>query len=165
MPVIDDVTGATLVAPKAQLNFLHSGSRLVPSDLTAFEAYLKVTEKQPWLIRQSFVIRDFICRLMDIETIGGFQEPRPAYAPAPGGKLDFFDVVESTEKRLVLAAPDRHLNVYTCFHLSRNADGSQRLTITSSVKTFNLFGRLYMLPVAPGHKLIVRQMLKRFDQD
>ena len=37
----------------------------------------------------------------------------------------------------------------------------QRLTITSSVITHNAFGRAYMLPVAPAHRLIVWLMLRR----
>lgn len=33
------------------------------------------------------------------------------------------------------------------------------LHITTSVKTFNTFGRLYMLPVAPVHGLIIKLLL------
>ena len=158
----DENTGATLVAPPGELNFLHSGSTWVPSGLTAFSAYLQITEKQPWLIRHSFAVRDWICRLAGVREIGGFLSPRPGTPPETGQKLDFFDVIGIGSEHLVLAAPDRHLNVYICLHMGPVEKDRKRLHITASVKTLNLFGNFYMLPVAPAHRMIVRHMLDRF---
>ncbi|MNP84863.1 hypothetical protein D3C76_1843620 [compost metagenome] len=36
----------------------------------------------------------------------------------------------------------------------------QRLSVTTSVRCFNRFGRLYMLPVGKAHGPIVRRMLR-----
>ncbi|WP_216825471.1 DUF2867 domain-containing protein [Kiloniella sp. EL199] len=57
---------------------------------------------------------------------------------------------------LTLTVRDKHLDVMTCI----TTDGT-KLTITSSVKTHNLFGRIYMLPVSIAHRLIVPSDLKR----
>ena len=39
------------------------------------------------------------------------------------------------------------------------------LAITASVMTHNAFGRAYMLPVAPAHRLIVWAMMRRLKRD
>ena len=73
-----------------------------------------------------------------------------------GDYLDFFLVEHSAPEVLVLTERDRHLDVMTCVSMADRV-----LTITSSVVTHNTFGRLYMLPVGPAHKLIVNNYLKR----
>lgn len=57
---------------------------------------------------------------------------------------------------LVLSVRDRHLDVMTWL----SARG-RTYTVTSSVKVHNLFGRLYMLPVAIAHRAIVAADLRR----
>ncbi|WP_201281760.1 DUF2867 domain-containing protein [Methylosinus sp. Ce-a6] len=81
--------------------------------------------------------------------------------------VPFFTVEEISANRLVLTSRDRHLAVMVCvdFFSQRNADigvdALDRLRLTASVVTNNRFGRLYMLPVAPAHKLIVSWMLRK----
>lgn len=48
----------------------------------------------------------------------------------------------------------------TCVTATPEGTGT-RVAITSSVRTHNLFGRAYMIPVGPAHKLIVAVMLRR----
>lgn len=50
---------------------------------------------------------------------------------------------------------DKHLGVMTCVFVV-----GLGLAVISFVITHNTFGRLYMLPVFPAHKIIVRRMLK-----
>lgn len=73
-----------------------------------------------------------------------------------GDYLDFFLVEHSAPDMLVLTARDRHLDVMICLSIVDRV-----LTITSSVVTHNLFGRIYMLPVGPAHKLIINSDMKR----
>lgn len=73
-----------------------------------------------------------------------------------GDRLDFFLVERSAPDMLVLTERDRHLDVMACLSIADRV-----LTITSSVVTHNTYGRLYMLPVGPAHKLIVNSHLKR----
>jgi len=73
--------------------------------------------------------------------------------------LDFFLVECTSNDVLSLSSRDSHLDVLTCI----STQGT-RLTITSPVKTHNWFGKLYMLPVAPTHKLIVWIFLRRIKQ-
>lgn len=73
-----------------------------------------------------------------------------------GDYLDFFLVEHSAPDMLVLTERDRHLDVMICLSIVDRV-----LTITSSVVTHNLFGRIYMLPVGPVHKLIINSDMKR----
>ncbi|MDA3888953.1 MAG: DUF2867 domain-containing protein [Allgaiera sp.] len=77
-----------------------------------------------------------------------------------GEPLDFFLVEGATPERLLLSARDRHLDVLICVTASPVA-GATEAAITSSVVTHNLFGRAYMLPVRPVHRILVRWMLSR----
>ena len=86
---------------------------------------------------------------------GGFSTTSPEFVEVDQ-KLDFFLVEHASQDVLTLSERDRHLDVLTCISVTGN-----ELTITSSVQTHNVFGRLYMLPVGPAHKMIVRSFLKR----
>ncbi|EPJ88761.1 hypothetical protein CFT9_05161 [Pseudomonas sp. CFT9] len=76
-----------------------------------------------------------------------------------GERLDFFLVEDCAPDRLVLTERDRHLDVMICLSIADRV-----LTITSSVITHNTFGRLYMLPVGPAHKLIVNRYMARLQR-
>ncbi len=56
---------------------------------------------------------------------------------------------------MTLTVRDRHLDVMICIEIE-----GCTLSLTASVVTHNLFGRLYMIPVAPAHQLIVLLMLR-----
>ena len=88
----------------------------------------------------------------------GFREPDPAQAASTVGDKDrlLHRRIHLRRDTLTLSAPDRHLNVFLCI----NVDGNT-LSATSSVVTRNLFGRVYMLPVAPAHKLITAYTLRQ----
>jgi hypothetical protein len=70
--------------------------------------------------------------------------------------LDFFLIERLEEDMMTLTTRDGHLDVMICIEII-----GSKLTITASVVTHNLFGRLYMIPVAPAHRLIVWLMLRR----
>jgi hypothetical protein len=107
----------------------------------------------------AFRLRDAISTRFGVAAIGGFSgASRPRVAV--GDRLDFFLVEEVCPERLLLSARDRHLDVLTCITATPDGAGTE-VTITSSVVTHNRFGRLYMVPVAPAHRLIVFLMLAR----
>ncbi|WP_123436484.1 DUF2867 domain-containing protein, partial [Pseudomonas brassicacearum] len=61
---------------------------------------------------------------------------------------------------LVLSVKDRHLDVMICLSITDRV-----FTITSTVVTHNVFGRLYMLPVGLVHKLLVNRDLERLKRE
>lgn len=103
----------------------------------------------------AFRIRDAISARFGVARIGGFSGARVTEV-RPGDRLDFFLVEGISDRQLVLTARDRHLDVM----ISTDMEGA-RVTVTASVVTHNAFGRAYMIPVAPAHRLIVWLMLRR----
>lgn len=146
---------ADLVAPREALNFLNSRGVDLPRQVTALEAWNLIMSQPLPGLKLAFQVRDAISALFGVERISGFSGETPA-APQVGDKLDFFLIERIEPEILTLSARDRHLETIACV-----TTHGGRLAITSSVKTHNFFGRLYMLPVGPAHKLIVNLMLKR----
>lgn len=144
-----------ILGPRPDLAYHDVRSVELPATLTPLDAWnLMMSDRLP-LIGAAFWLRDAISSLFGVKKIGGFTGQK-AETVKPGDRLDFF-LVEAVEPGLlVLTERDVHLDVMT----SVSTD-DKVLTITSSVITHNLFGRLYMLPVGIAHKLIVNAMLGR----
>lgn len=159
--------GARLVAEPERLNYLHTACRRLNRDMTAFEAYCASTAHPSVPLQLAFLVRDKISSLFGVQRIRGFTGARPRSAPLVGERLDFFTVEAIENDQLVLTARDTHLAVMISIDIaSSSADPAARWChITASVETYNAFGKLYMLPVAPAHKLIVWKMLKSLDVD
>ena len=149
---------AHTLRPLPELDYHDSRSILLPVQITALQAWNLMTAEQGPLMRLAFRTRDGISSLFGVKRIGGFSGTRREAVQA-GDYLDFFRVEYSAPEVLVLTERDRHLDVMTCVSLV-----DRELTITSSVVTHNTFGRLYMLPVGPAHKLIVNSYLKRLQR-
>lgn len=107
----------------------------------------------------AFRIRDAISARFGVKRIGGFSPPQDQI-PKVGERLDFFLVERLEPEILTLSERDRHLDVLTCI-----TTHGQHLTITSSVKVHNWFGRLYMVPVGLAHRVIVSLMLSRLKRE
>lgn len=146
---------AQLVAPVADLAYLDWQTITLPAPITPLQAWRMVMATPLPGMRLAFRIRDAISARFGVARIGGFSGAQPVQ-PRVGDKLDFFLIEAISDSVLTLTARDRHLDVMTCI-TSAGCD----LAITASVITHNRFGRAYMLPVAPAHKLIVWLMLRR----
>ncbi len=147
-----------LVAPAQGLAYLDRQSISLSHPVTPLQAWQKIMASPLPGLRSAFAVRDAICRLFGVQRIGGFSG-RPVGSPKVGDHLDFFLIEGLTPDRLTLTARDRHLDVMVCV-----ACLGAELSITASVVTHNLFGRLYMIPVAPAHRWITRAMLRRLER-
>jgi len=138
-----------LVAPRDQLAFFDSKSMELPQYMTALEAWGLAMQQPIPGIKAAMWLRDKISGLFGVPPIHGVSHKR-VQSVKPGDKLDFFLVEYSAENLLVLTVRDTHLDVMTTV-----TTYDRRFTITSSVITHNWFGRAYMIPVGPAHRLIV----------
>ena len=146
---------AQLIAPLAVLVYLDSQSVALPAPITALEAWRLVMAKPLPGLGLAIKLRDAISARFGVARIGGFSGAI-VEAPQVGDHLDFFLIEHISDTVLSLTARDRHLDVMTCVTVE-----GVRLAITASVVTHNWFGRLYMIPVAQAHRLIVWAMLRR----
>lgn len=157
--------GVRLVAEPSRLDFLHETEVELGGTLSALQAYCAMTSDIPAWLTGAFRIRDLISRYFNVDTIQGFTARDAQHVPAVGERLDFFTVEGITPRQLVLTSRDTHLAVMVCMDLtpllaSEAPPRQWHLRVTTSVEQFNTFGRLYMLPVAPTHGLIVKRMLR-----
>ena len=148
-----------ILAPAKELDFLHTQSVVLPVPVTPLEAWNLMHARPLPGLKQAFWLRDIICACFGVKRAGGFSG-RPHKNLRTGDKLDFFLVEALSDNLLTLTARDRHLDVMTCISCSGSV-----LSVTSSVKTHNLFGQAYMLPVRPAHRIIVAWTLKRLLQE
>jgi len=139
----------------SDLDYFDSQSVILPAAVSPLEAWNHIMSVPQPFLKFAFRVRDAISSLFGVRRIGGFKRARTEKVNV-GDKLDFFLVEHISQNALVLTERDRHLDVMTCVSTS-----SRKLTITSSVKTHNTFGRAYMIPVGLANKLIVRRMLRR----
>lgn len=150
---------ARLLAPDNRCAYLHSRSATIPAKITALEAWNAAMARPLPGVAIAFKIRDAISARFNVERIGGFSGTRRDHVEA-GEKLDFFLVEEALPHRLMLSARDTHLDVMTCVTAMPALNGT-KIAITSSVITHNRFGRAYMIPVGPAHRIIVYATLRR----
>lgn len=113
-----------------------------------------------------FTIRNNIVRLFGLKTPGKVSNKlkmRDSFKCEPGDQFGLFKVFDKTENEVILGENDKHLDFRVSLFIDRILDeaGQKSLTITTTVKFNNLFGRVYFLFVRPFHKLIVPAMLKR----
>lgn len=141
--------------PIPELHYYDSQSILLPFAMTPLEAWNIATGGPKPILQLAFQIRDMISSRFGVQRIGGFSGSRVETVQA-GDRLDFFLVEDVTPNRLILTVRDRHLDVMICLLIKDCV-----LSVTASVVTHNAFGRLYMLPVGPAHRFIVKQDLKR----
>ncbi|MEP4198470.1 MAG: DUF2867 domain-containing protein [Aliishimia sp.] len=147
------------LAPPAKLDFFDTQTVTLPRPITPLEAWRLIAARPIPLLKLAFRVRDMISSRFGVKQIGGFSTNVPD-AVNVGDMLDFFLVEHVSDNVLTLSERDRHLDVLTCV-----SSQSHELTITSSVRTHNTFGRAYMIPVAPAHKLLVRAMLRRLRKE
>ena len=144
-----------LLAPLAELDYYDSQSVQLRRAVTPLEAWNRIMTQPMPLMSAAFRVRDAISALFGVKRAGGFSGERVESVEV-GDHLDFFLVEGISSDALILTARDRHLDVMTTLSVA-----GRRVTITASVVAHNAFGRAYMLPVGPAHRLIVRGMLKR----
>ncbi|TVT79587.1 DUF2867 domain-containing protein [Pseudomonas sp. H3(2019)] len=139
----------------SDLDYYDSRSVSLPVEITTLDAWNIMTAEPGLLMRLAFRTRDAISSLFGVKRVGGFSGARRETVHA-GEQLYFFLVEHSAPDMLVLTERDRHLDVMICLSITDRV-----FTITSSVVTHNVFGRIYMLPVGLAHKLIVNRDLRR----
>ena len=112
-----------------------------------------------------FELRNKIVSIFGLRTSGksnNRKELLDNFKCEPGEKLGLFTVYDRNENEVILGDDDKHLNFRISLFKENipNTEGHKNLTISTTVKFNNWFGRLYFLPVKPVHKLIVPRMLK-----
>jgi hypothetical protein len=129
---------------------------------SALQAYLEFAARTPKWIDFLMSIRNAAVRLLRLKDVGKLASvppPSSAASLGPGDRVGIFTIRSVCEKEAVLEIVDSHLDVVLSVY--RHAGASSRLTVSTLVFYHKLIGRLYMIPVAPMHRIVVRSILKR----
>lgn len=115
----------------------------------------------PKWIDRLFTLRNKIVRRLGLKTsvnVTDREELLRKFQCEPGEQLGLFKVFHKSEHEVVIGEDDRHLDFRVSLFVSGTVN--KTLTVTTTVKFRNGFGRLYFLSVQPFHRLIVPAMLK-----
>lgn len=147
-----------VLAPVETLDYFDTRSAHLAREVTPLEVWNLMMDGPQPVLKLAFRVRDAVSRLFGVKSIGGFTGKTHCTAQV-GAYLDFFLIEYSDDTTLVLTERDRHLDVMTCVSTQ-----GQTVSITSSVRVHNLFGRVYMIPVGVAHKIIVTRLLNKLKQ-
>jgi hypothetical protein len=135
---------------------------LVDANLTPADIATRALLSTPGWVDGLVNIRDRIVSLFGLKAVGRLRlagGDRSFVEPAIGDAFSIFRVVVLDSSELVLGIDDAHLDVRLSF-LKRFPDARASYVVSSWVKTHNMLGRLYMLPVAPIHRILVKLMMR-----
>lgn len=119
----------------------------------------------PKWIAQLFELRNRIVSIFGLKTPNkknNRKELLDNFKCEQGEKLGLFTVYHKSENEVILGEDDKHLNFRISLLKEDKANDERRknLTLSTTVKFNNWFGKLYFFPVKPFHKLIVPRMLR-----
>ena len=124
--------------------------------------YLDIVGRTPRWIEFLMSIRNFAVGFFHLKNVGNLSDvPPPAAAEnlRIGDRVGIFTIRSVCDKEVLLEIIDTHLDVVLSVYRD---DGSfPKLKVITMVFNHNVLGQLYMLPVAPLHKVIVRAMLSK----
>lgn len=132
---------------------------------TALGHFFDTVAQTPGWVNALMTMRNRIVALFGLKHLGHLNQvdkAKPEHAYAPGDRVGIFTLVSNTSDEVILEDNDKHLHVMlSILRLPPGASGTRAIAVSTVVHIHNTLGRLYMIPVAPIHKLIVPAVLAR----
>lgn len=154
--------GNALAPALADAYFAHCASVALPVwPSSALQAHRALMALSPRWLQLAMAVRNRVMRWLGMKDLGRIAETGHVVDPQPGERVGIFTLLSATPDQVVLGDRDRHLSVSLSLQLCQSPDGV-RLYCTTVVEQPTRFGRLYMLPVDPVHRVIVPLMLHRY---
>jgi Protein of unknown function (DUF2867) len=108
-------------------------------------------------------VRNRVVGYMGLKNLGGLSQIHPNKTSAEyvaGERVGIFTLISKTDDEVLLGDDDNHLKVVVSVHMGTRPNGPEPvITVTTVVHVKNWLGRLYMVPVAPAHRVIARAMV------
>ncbi|MET1078879.1 MAG: DUF2867 domain-containing protein [Pseudomonas sp.] len=159
------------VPPGALIQQQLAGARFVDcqritlenAERTALRHFLLLMADTPRWIDTLMGVRNRLVQCVGLKNLGRMTRvdpARPDESYRPNDRVGIFTLIANAPDELLLADQDKHLDVYLSVNrLPLRADGTRDIVVSTVVRTHNLLGRLYMLPVGPFHRFIAPLML------
>lgn len=130
---------------------------------SSLDLYLDVVSQTPTWVNRLMALRNKAVGFVGLKYLGhlgAVNQSKPSSAYRVGDRVGIFSLLYLTEGEVILGESDKHLNVQVSVcKLAHGQHGS--LAVSTVVHIHNMLGRIYMVFVAPVHKLIVPAMLSR----
>lgn len=146
--------------------YFHDAWAIAPAepDLDALGQFLRVAKRTPPWIDTLMNIRNRVVGYVGLKNLGSLSQISPDKRSSQyvaGERVGIFTLISKAEHEVLLGDDDNHLRVVVSVHRGVDASGSDSVvTVTTVVHVKNWLGRLYMLPVAPAHRVIARAMVR-----
>ena len=146
--------------------YFHDAWAIAAADpaLDALGQFLRVAKGTPPWIERLMALRNRMVSTLGLKNLGGLSQidsAKNASEYQPGDRVGIFTLFSKTPDEVMLGDKDKHLDVVVSVHKGAAAeDGAVVVTVTTVVHVHNWLGRLYMVPVAPAHRVIARAMVR-----
>ena len=138
--------------------------RAAEPNLDALGQFLRVARKTPRWVELLMEMRNRVVSIFGLKNLGslsGIDAVKKESEYKPGDRVGIFTLISRSANEVLLEDKDKHLDVVVSVHKRMDGEaGAAVVTVTTVVHVKNWVGRLYMLPVAPGHRVIVRSMVR-----
>ncbi|MDR3375400.1 MAG: DUF2867 domain-containing protein [Ancalomicrobiaceae bacterium] len=160
-----DVPTASLLfatLDRAHFHDAYSAPLADPSLLPA-EIALRVLGASPPWVERLMALRNWTVRRIGLKDVGSMRSgaDKSGRDLQVGDRLGIFRIFALTQDEILLGIDDHHLDVRVSVRRSLGMATSAAYTVSTAVYTKNWLGRLYMLPVARIHPLVVRAGMRR----
>ena len=128
---------------------------------SALEQWLEIVRNTPEWVERAMDLRNAAVSwlgLKNLGRLGDVDSGKPVSDYQIGDRVGIFSLQHMTVNEVVMADSDSHLDVHVSLFKSSLDD---RVVVSTIVHVKNWFGRLYMLPVAPMHRIIAPTVLSR----
>jgi len=165
--VTDPIPGSEIYPSSRDASFCDAYRISVPPNHDPMlKLAMQVMGSTPAWVEFLMSCRNRIVSLLGLKNLGAMSNlnrTKPLEAYAIGDRIGIFTLVYLARDEVIMGDNDKHLNVQVSIYRQHTPQGCD-LTVATVVHNHNWLGRLYMVFVAPAHKVIVRAMLKRYLQ-
>lgn len=130
---------------------------------TALEIFLATVARSPRWVETMMGLRNRVVRLIGLKDLGhlGTLPPlKEASAYKVGDRIGIFTLLSVTDDEVIVGDDDKHLHVKVSL-CKVVRDDREAVAMTTVVHIHNRLGRLYMLFVAPMHRIIAPAVMAR----
>jgi hypothetical protein len=151
------------IAPDADLGPLLAGAQFADAfrmdvdgaALDARRAAVLMTSRLPRWIEALTQLRHMLVAPFGLKISAENASPRRE-------AIGLFPILTEAPDRMVAGFDDKHLDFRVVIDVvPPGSASSQQVTLTTLVKTHNLFGRFYLATIMPFHRVIVPAMLRK----
>lgn len=129
---------------------------------SALQIWLAHATSTPAWMNFLMAVRNKVVSLLGLKDLGNFADKlneKSAEEYRVGDRIGIFTLLFFSENEVILGDSDKHLDVKISVY--KTGGNSDLVTISTLVHVHNLLGKVYMLFVAPIHRVIVPATIRR----